>query len=196
MFSKLYKFSKFVVYLNSCSMDLGHDTIPTIPTDSPIKTHHTHRTYIYTNIHLLPQNKINKYYITETFEPLLISRENATLALLAPYSPATFKEVDSMPYMTEISESEKEKKKEKKTLVAELTPLLLLSLFSCCHLTSPVISLYYSSFLSLPCLSISSPCSHVLSHTTILYLFIYFLYYVVIVGSWFMSHLTSHVNLL
>ena len=92
-------------------MDLGHDTIPTIPTDSPIKTHHTHRTYIYTNIHLLPQNKINKYYITETFEPLLISRENATLALLAPYSPATFKEVNSMPYMTEISESEKEKKK-------------------------------------------------------------------------------------
>ena len=79
-----------------------------------------------------------------------------------------------MPYMTEISESEKEKKKEKKTLVAELTPLLLLSLFSCCHLTSPVISLYYSSFLTLPCLSISSPCSHVLSHTTILYLFIYF----------------------
>ena len=80
-----------------------------------------------------------------------------------------------MPYMTEFSESEKEKKKkEKKTLVAELTPLLLLSLFSCCHLTSPVISLYYSSFLTLPCLFILSPCSHVLSHTTILYLFIYF----------------------
>ena len=30
MFSKLYKFSKFVMYLNSCSMDLGRDTqIPT-----------------------------------------------------------------------------------------------------------------------------------------------------------------------
>ena len=26
MFSKLYKFSKFVMYLNSCSMDLGHDS--------------------------------------------------------------------------------------------------------------------------------------------------------------------------
>ena len=26
MFSKLYKFSKFVMYLNSCSMDLGRDT--------------------------------------------------------------------------------------------------------------------------------------------------------------------------
>ena len=25
MFSKLYKFSKFVMYLNSCSMDLGRD---------------------------------------------------------------------------------------------------------------------------------------------------------------------------
>ena len=25
MFSKLYKFSKFVMYLNSCSMDLGCD---------------------------------------------------------------------------------------------------------------------------------------------------------------------------
>ena len=57
----------------------------------------------------------------------------------------------------------------KKKLVAELTLLPLLSLFSCCHLTSPVISLYYSSFLNLPYLSISSPSSHVLSHTTILY---------------------------
>ena len=27
MFSKLYKFSKFVMYLNSCSMDLGRDKI-------------------------------------------------------------------------------------------------------------------------------------------------------------------------
>ena len=26
MFSKLYKFSKFVMYLNSCSMDLGRDS--------------------------------------------------------------------------------------------------------------------------------------------------------------------------
>ena len=25
MFTKLYKFSKFVMYLNSCSMDLGRD---------------------------------------------------------------------------------------------------------------------------------------------------------------------------
>ena len=25
MFSKLYKFSKFVMYLNSCSMDLGRE---------------------------------------------------------------------------------------------------------------------------------------------------------------------------
>ena len=73
-----------------------------------------------------------------------------------------------MPYMIEISESEKEKEK-KKNLVAELTSLPLLSLFSCCHLRSLVISLYYSSFLSLPYLSISSPFSHVLSHTTILY---------------------------
>ena len=27
MFSKLYKFSKFVMYLNSCSMDLGRDSV-------------------------------------------------------------------------------------------------------------------------------------------------------------------------
>ena len=27
MFSKLYKFSKLVMYLNSCSMDLGHDNM-------------------------------------------------------------------------------------------------------------------------------------------------------------------------
>ena len=27
MFSKLYKFSKLVMYLNSCSMDLGRDTL-------------------------------------------------------------------------------------------------------------------------------------------------------------------------
>ena len=27
MFSKLYKFSKFVMYLNSCSMDLGRDIL-------------------------------------------------------------------------------------------------------------------------------------------------------------------------
>ena len=60
-------------------------------------------------------------------------------------------------------------KKKKKKLVAELTSLLLLSLFSCCHLMSPVISLYYSSFPSLPYLSISSPSSRVLSYTTILY---------------------------
>ena len=36
MFSKLYKFSKFVMYLNSCSMDLGRDSVgiragPVIP---------------------------------------------------------------------------------------------------------------------------------------------------------------------
>ena len=63
----------------------------------------------------------------------------------------------------------KVKKKKEKNLVAELMPLPLLSLFSYCHLTSPVISLYYSSFLNLPYLSISSPSSHVLSCTTILY---------------------------
>ena len=61
------------------------------------------------------------------------------------------------------------KVKKKKNLVAELTPLPLLSLFSYCHLTAPVISLYYSSFLNLPYLSISSLSSHVLSCTTILY---------------------------
>ena len=27
MFMELYKFSKFVMHLNSCSMDLGHDKI-------------------------------------------------------------------------------------------------------------------------------------------------------------------------
>ena len=27
MLSKLYKFSKLVVYLNSCSMDLGRDSV-------------------------------------------------------------------------------------------------------------------------------------------------------------------------
>ena len=27
MFSKLYKFNKFVMYLNSCSVDLGRDSV-------------------------------------------------------------------------------------------------------------------------------------------------------------------------
>ena len=133
-------------------------TIPTIPTNQQTSSS--------------LEQIYNKYYITETFEPWLIFGENATSTLLAPYSPTTAKEVDSMLYMTEIFKSEKKKKKrknKKKNLVAKLTSLPLLPLFSCFHLTSPIISLYYSSFLSLPYLSISSPSSHVLSHTTILY---------------------------
>ena len=31
VFSKLYKFSKFVMYLNSCSMDLGRDSFDDHP---------------------------------------------------------------------------------------------------------------------------------------------------------------------
>ena len=31
MFSELYQFSKLVMYLNSCSMDLGRDTLSAQP---------------------------------------------------------------------------------------------------------------------------------------------------------------------
>lgn len=83
------------------------------------------------------------------------------------------------------------KKKKKKNLVAKITSLLSLSHFSCCHLTWLVISISYSSFLSLPHPLLLFPSSHVLSHTTLYFSFILS----GSCGSWFMSHLTSHVNL-
>ena len=75
-------------------------TIPTIPTNQQTSSS--------------LEQIYNKYYITETFEPWLIFGENATSTLLAPYSPTTAKEVDSMLYMTEIFKSEKKKQKNKK----------------------------------------------------------------------------------
>ena len=40
MFSKLYKFSKFVMYLNSCSMDLGRDISPEVWSQFQCHSHH------------------------------------------------------------------------------------------------------------------------------------------------------------
>ena len=130
------------------------DTIPTIPTDSSIKTHHTHHTHKPTSSS--SEQIYNKYYITETFEPLLIFRENATSALLAPYSPAITKEVNSVPYMTEISESEKEKKKFKGRThaVAVVITFFLLSSHVTSHLpillkfSQSALPFYFVSFFS------------------------------------------------
>ena len=72
-----------------------------------------------------------------------------------------------MLYMIEIFESEKKKRK-KKEFSGKTHVIAIVTTLSCFHLTSLVISLHYSSFLNLPYLSISSPSSHVLSHTTFL----------------------------
>ena len=43
MFSKLYKFSKFVMYLNSCSMDLGCDSFPLLRIDQLVDSTAGHK---------------------------------------------------------------------------------------------------------------------------------------------------------
>ena len=120
-------------------------TIPTIPTNQQTSSS--------------LEQIYNKYYITKTFEPWLISQENATSTLLALYLPTTAKEVDSMPYMIEISESEKEKEKKKEFsgrthVVAVVITFFLLSSQVVGHLpillkfSQSALPFYFVSFFS------------------------------------------------